>query len=45
MAANHTFYLVCSYGALVVAIALELWALRRRRSRAILQARHARQLD
>jgi hypothetical protein len=45
MAADHTFYLMCSYGALAVAIAIELWALQRRRRNAIVQARHPRQLD
>lgn len=42
MAADHTFYIVCSYGALAAALLLEVWALRRRRQAAIRQARHQR---
>ena len=35
MASNHAFYVLCSYGALMAVIVVELILLRQRRSRAI----------
>ena len=35
MASNHAFYVLCSYGALMAVIIVELILLRQRRSRAI----------
>lgn len=35
---NHAFYIACSYAALLLAIALELWQLRRQRREAIARA-------
>ena len=38
---DHGFYIASSYGALALALVIELWVLRRHRARALEQARAA----
>jgi heme exporter protein CcmD len=38
---GHGFYIWWSYGALALAVAIELWLLRRRRAQAVTEARQA----
>ena len=41
----HGFYIWCSYGALALAIVVEVWSLRRRRAQALVLARQAAEED
>jgi heme exporter protein CcmD len=38
---DHVFYIACSYGALALAVVVEVWLLRRHRRAAIDRAREA----
>lgn len=43
MSGQHAFFIWGSYGALALAIAIELWSLRQRRRKALIHALRAKQ--